>query len=181
VPLGWRATDWVLRGPLDYLGQDGGAGLGSGPGMAVGAALALEGSGRLPVAILGDGDMLMGATALWTAARYRIPLLVIVANNRTYLNDEAHQERVATVRGRPVENRSIGQRIDDPAPDFASLAASLGLHGIGPVTTAGELDAALRTAIDAVSAGAAVVVDVHVAADAYPGGPTIARHSGKGH
>ena len=49
--------------PLDYLGQDGGAGIGSGPGMAVGAALALEGSGRLPVAVLGDGDFLMGGTA----------------------------------------------------------------------------------------------------------------------
>ena len=183
VPLGWRAADWPFVHPLDYLGQDGGAGLGSGPGMAVGAALALCGSDRLPVAILGDGDMLMGATALWTAAHYHIPLLVIVANNRTYLNDEAHQERVATVRGRPVENRWVGQRIDDPAPDFANLASSLGLQGLGPVTTARQLDAALRTAIAAVATGAAVVVDVRVAAHPYPGGPVIARtddHSGRG-
>ena len=50
-------------------GLAGGAGLGSGPGMAVGAALALAGSDRLPVAVLGDGDLLTGAGALWTAAR----------------------------------------------------------------------------------------------------------------
>src|SRR5262249_2633271 len=60
VPLGWSGELWPFRHPLDYLGSDGGAGVGSGPGMAVGAALALRGSGRLPVAILGDGDYLMG-------------------------------------------------------------------------------------------------------------------------
>jgi Thiamine pyrophosphate enzyme, C-terminal TPP binding domain len=60
--LDWGGADLVVDHPLDYLGQDGGAGIGSGPGMAVGAALALEGSGRLPVAVLGDGDFLMGGT-----------------------------------------------------------------------------------------------------------------------
>ena len=58
----------------------------------------------------------MGATALWSAARYRLPLLVVVANNRTYLNDEIHQERVARARARPVENRWVGQRIARPRP-----------------------------------------------------------------
>ena len=47
VPLGWHGADLEAGHPLDYLGMDGGAGIGSGPGMAVGAALALEGSGRL--------------------------------------------------------------------------------------------------------------------------------------
>ena len=154
-----------MAGPLDYLGQDGGAGLGSGPGMAVGAALALRGSGRLPVAVLGDGDLLMGATALWTAARYRLPLLVVVANNGTYLNDEIHQERVARARARPVENRWVGQRIADPDPDLAALASSLGLRGIGPIAEKAELDGALDGALDAVLEGDAVLVDVRVSAN----------------
>ena len=47
LPLGWHGADLQAGHPLDYLGMDGGAGIGSGPGMAVGAALALEGSGRL--------------------------------------------------------------------------------------------------------------------------------------
>ena len=162
APLGWSGEDWSVAGPLDYLGQDGGAGLGSGPGMAVGAALALRGSGRLPVAVLGDGDLLMGATALWTAARYRLPLLVVVANNGTYLNDEIHQERVARARARPVENRWVGQRIADPDPDLAALASSLGLRGIGPVAGNGELDDALDGAVAAVLEGEAVLVDVRV-------------------
>ena len=102
LPLGWSGADLEARHPLDYLGYDGGAGIGSGPGMAVGAALALEGTGRLPVAVLGDGDFLMGGTALWTAARYRLPLLIVVANNSGYYNDVVHQERVARHRQRPA-------------------------------------------------------------------------------
>jgi thiamine pyrophosphate-dependent acetolactate synthase large subunit-like protein len=169
APLGWAGGDWAVADPLDYLGQDGGAGLGSGPGMAVGAALALRGGERIALAVLGDGDFLMGATALWSAARYRLPLLVVVANNRTYLNDEIHQERVARARSRPVENRWVGQRIEDPAPDLAALARSLGLRGIGPVQEPGELDAALAAGVAATADGEAVVVDVHVVAGAYPG------------
>ena len=38
--------------------------------------------------MLGDGDFLMGATALWTAVHYRIPLLVVVSNNNSFFNDE---------------------------------------------------------------------------------------------
>jgi thiamine pyrophosphate-dependent acetolactate synthase large subunit-like protein len=164
VPLGWDGGDWVSAGPLDYLGQDGGAGLGSGPGMAVGAALALWDSERIALAVLGDGDFLMGATALWSAARYRLPVLVVVANNRTFLNDELHQERVARARSRPPENRWVGQRIADPDPDLAALARSLGLHGIGPVGARDELAAALERAVAAVADGASAVVDVRVVA-----------------
>src|SRR4051794_29798067 len=162
LPLSWDGADLEVAHPLDYLGQDGGAGLASGPGMAVGAALALRDSGRLPVAVLGDGDLLMGATALWTAARYRLPLLVVVANNRSFFNDEVHQERVARRRGRPVENRWIGQHIRDPDPDLATLARALGLRGHGPVETGEELERALATAVDAAAGGAAVLVDVRL-------------------
>jgi len=100
LPLGWNGAYRHFRHPLDYIGSEGGGGIGAGPGITVGAALALKGSGRLPVAILGDGDFLMGVTALWTAAHYGIPCLVLVANNRSFFNDEVHQERVAKERSR---------------------------------------------------------------------------------
>src|SRR5262249_24126282 len=99
LPLAWDGALWPLRGPPGQRGRDGGAGVGAGPGICVGAALALRGSGRLPVGICGDGDFLMGATALWTAVLYRIPLLLVIANNRSFHNDEVHQERVARTRG----------------------------------------------------------------------------------
>jgi thiamine pyrophosphate-dependent acetolactate synthase large subunit-like protein len=162
LPLGWPAEFTPIRGPLDYVGFDGGGGVGSGPGMAVGSALALMGSGRIPVAILGDGDTLMGGNALWTAAHYRIPLLIVVANNKSYFNDEMHQQRVAEARSRPVGNRWIGQRIDDPAVDIPALARALGFAAEATVTDAAKLTGALRAALEGVAAGECRLVDVEV-------------------
>ena len=51
LPLGWNGAYRHFRHPLDYLGHDGGGGVGAGPGLTVGAALALKGSGRMPVGI----------------------------------------------------------------------------------------------------------------------------------
>jgi thiamine pyrophosphate-dependent acetolactate synthase large subunit-like protein len=163
VPLSWDGAWWPFRHPLDYLGAEGGAGIGSGPGLSVGAALALRGSGRLAVGVLGDGDFVMGATALWTAVHYRVPLLLVVANNRSFYNDEVHQERIARQRSRPVENRWIGQRLADPEIDIAGLARAQGAAGFGPITEARDLLPAFAAAIAAVDAGAVAVVDVRVA------------------
>ncbi|MBV8825490.1 MAG: thiamine pyrophosphate-binding protein [Hyphomicrobiales bacterium] len=162
LPLGWNGASWPFRHPLDYIGAEGGAGIGSGPGVSVGAALALRESGRLPVAVCGDGDFLMGVTALWTAVHYRIPLLFVVANNRSFYNDEVHQERVARMRARPVENKWIGQRIDDPDIDLAAMGRAQGAIGFGPVTRASGLEKILSEAIAAVKAGSVAVVDVRV-------------------
>jgi thiamine pyrophosphate-dependent acetolactate synthase large subunit-like protein len=161
-PLAWANNTWDVAHPLDALGGDGGGGIGGGPGMAVGAALALRGSGRLPVAVLGDGDFLMGATALWTAVHYRIPLLVVVSNNNSFFNDELHQDRMARQRGRPVANRWIGQRIADPEPDLGMLAKAQGGEGFGPIRRPDELPRALRAAIECVEGGGVAVVDVRV-------------------
>jgi thiamine pyrophosphate-dependent acetolactate synthase large subunit-like protein len=162
VSLSWNGASWHFRHPLDYLGSDGGGGVGGGPGISVGAALALKGTGRLPVAVCGDGDFLMGVTALWTAAHYRIPLLIVVANNRSFFNDELHQERVARMRNRPVENRWVGQRISEPDIDLAGMARAQGAQGFGPVTAISDLMPIFEKAIAAVEAGAVAVVDVRV-------------------
>jgi len=172
LPLGWHGAYRHFRHPLDYIGSEGGGGVGAGPGITVGAALALKDSGRLPVAIMGDGDFLMGATALWTAAHYGIPCLILVANNRSFFNDELHQERVAKERSRPVENRWIGQRISGPDIDIAMMARAQGAEGIGPVAKAAELKPAIEKGIQAARNGAVCVIDVRVAPgyDTHVGG-----------
>jgi thiamine pyrophosphate-dependent acetolactate synthase large subunit-like protein len=162
LPLSWNGATWPFRHPLDYIGSEGGGGVGGGPGISVGAALALKGSGRLPIAICGDGDFCMGVTALWTAVHYRIPLLVVVCNNRSFFNDELHQERVARMRNRPPENRWIGQRISDPDIDCAALGAAQGAVGFPPVMKTGDLMPIFAKAIAAVEAGQVAVVDVRV-------------------
>ena len=98
-----------------------------------------------------------------TATHYRIPLLIVVANNRSFYNDEVHQERVARMRDRPVENKWIGQRISDPDIDLAALARAQGAAGFGPIEDVGKLDPAFAEAIAVVEAGGVAVVDVRVA------------------
>jgi thiamine pyrophosphate-dependent acetolactate synthase large subunit-like protein len=162
ISLSWDGATWPFRHPLDYVGSEGGGGIGGGPGNAVGAALALMGTGRLAAAVCGDGDFMMSNAAIWTAVHYRIPLLIVVANNRSFFNDELHQERVARIRSRPVENRWIGQRISEPDIDIAALARSQGAQGFGPVTRTSDLVATFAQAIDAVERGKVAVVDVRV-------------------
>jgi thiamine pyrophosphate-dependent acetolactate synthase large subunit-like protein len=103
----------------------------------------------------------MGVTALWTAAHYKIPCLMLIANNRSFYNDELHQERVAKERARPVENKWIGQRIDEPDIDLAAMARAQGAEGI-LVKTSNELVPAMQKAIQAVRDGKVCVVDVRV-------------------
>ena len=162
LPFGWPEGATRFTGPLDCIGYDGGGGIGSTPGITVGAALGLRGSGRLPVAILGDGDLLMGCQALWTAAAQRLPALFIVNNNRSFYNDVEHQERVAKHRGRPVENRNIGMAISDPEVDLCALARSYGLKAFGPVADIVELPRILEAAFSAAESGATVLIDVVV-------------------
>jgi thiamine pyrophosphate-dependent acetolactate synthase large subunit-like protein len=152
--------------------------VGAGPGLTVGAALALKDTKRMVVGIMGDGDFLMGVTAVWTAAHYKLPCLIIVANNRSFYNDELHQERVAKERGRPVENKWIGQRIDEPDIDIAAMGRAQGAAGIGPVKELSRLKPALADAIEYVKKGAVCVVDVRVVPGydtPMSGAPTPAR------
>jgi thiamine pyrophosphate-dependent acetolactate synthase large subunit-like protein len=165
VNIGWPARGTRYNHPLDYLGNDGGGGVGSGVGISIGAALALRGTGRLPIAVLGDGDFMMGVSGLWTATRHGVALLIVVANNLSFFNDEMHQERMALQRGRPPENRWIGQRISGPDIDIAAMATAQGAVGIGPVSRTTELRKALRSAARQTSKGKVVVVDVRVAAE----------------
>jgi thiamine pyrophosphate-dependent acetolactate synthase large subunit-like protein len=162
LPLGWPGEARHFSHPLDYIGGNGGGGVGAGPGITVGAALALKGSGRIPIGLIGDGDYLMGITALWTAAHYRLPCVMVVCNNRSFYNDEAHQERVARMRGRPVENKWIGQRINEPDIDLALLAVAQGAKGIGPVTDPAKLSGAIAQGVRAALDGEVCVIDARV-------------------
>ena len=140
-------------------------GVGGGPGISGGAALALKGTGRLPIAVCGDGDFMMGNTAVWTAAHYRLPLLIVVANNASFHNDVVHAERMAGQRQRPARNTWIGQAISDPDPDLPAFARSLGFHAAGQVRDRSALPAALAAAVAAVRSGQCALVDVRIRPD----------------
>jgi thiamine pyrophosphate-dependent acetolactate synthase large subunit-like protein len=162
VPFGWPEHLTRFDSPLDCLGYDGGGGIGSTPGITVGAALALKGSGRLPVAILGDGDLLMGCQALWTAAAERLPALFIVNNNHSFYNDVEHQQRVAARRGRPVANSHIGMSISEPQIDIPGLGRAHGLESFGPIKKREDLEGSLVNAMQTARQGATVLLDVEI-------------------
>ena len=144
---GWARRLWDFTKPNQSIGGSGGAGLGYGPGASIGAALALKGSGNLAVAIQSDGDMLMTSSALWTAAKHRIPLLMVMHNNQSYYNSEEHGIEVAKFRNRPVENAPIGTHVDDPAVDFAKMAQSFGVNAEGAVRNPADLRPALERGV----------------------------------
>ena len=107
----------------------------------------------------------MGATAIWSAVHHGLPLVVLIANNRSYMNDERHQERIAETRGRPVANKWIGQRMEDPEIDHAGLARAQGAEGLGPITEPDELETAIGRAPDVAERGGVAVVDIHIVRD----------------
>ncbi len=162
LPIGWPRQASRFGDPLAFLGKDGGGAVGTGPGHTVGAALALKESGRLVIGVLGDGDYSMGVNALWTASAQKLPLMVMVSNNRSYYNDEVHQERMARQRNRPVENKWIGQRLQDPELDLSGLARAQGFEASGPVRSVAELRAAMEKGAAIVGSGGRFLIDAHI-------------------
>ncbi|HEU4368596.1 MAG TPA: thiamine pyrophosphate-dependent enzyme, partial [Methylomirabilota bacterium] len=157
---GWARRLWDWHPERTY-GGSGGAGLGYGLPAALGVTLAHRGSGKVCVNLQADGDLLYVVSGLYTAAHHRLPLLTVMFNNRTYGNDEEHQDAVAKARGRPVENKVVGIRIDDPAPDFARIAQGFGVHAEGPIERVEAVAPALRRALAVVKdEGRPALVDV---------------------
>jgi thiamine pyrophosphate-dependent acetolactate synthase large subunit-like protein len=162
---GWPQRLWDWDKPGLFLGGYGGGGLGYSPGASVGASLVHKGTGTVCVNLQRDGDLLYTTSALWTAANTEVPLLIVMTNNRTYYNDEEHQEKVALARGRPPEKKVVGMRMEKPPVDFANLARSFGIFGEGPVTEPDKIRPALERALRVVKdEGRPALVDVYIQA-----------------
>jgi len=144
---GWPGRLWNWDKPGLFLGGYGGGGLGYGPGASVGAALPYRGTETICVNLQRDGELLYTTSALWTASNTGVPLLTVMTNNRTYYNDEEHQEKIAIARGRPPENKVVGMRMEKPPVDFANLARSFGIAGEGPITEPDKIRPALDRAL----------------------------------
>lgn len=145
---------------------NGAGGLGLAMGQAVGQALAHRDSERFLVHVSGDGEFLYTPSSIWTVSHLNLPILTVINNNRLYGNDEGHQEHIARVRERPVENKFIGIALDKPATDHAALARSFGVEGFGPVEDPSQLHEVLSRAAEIVAKERRpVLVDVVTAND----------------
>jgi benzoylformate decarboxylase len=126
----------------NYFSNSSGGYLGWGLGAAIGAKLAAP--KRRVVACLGDGSTMFGLQGLWTLAKYRIPLLVIVFNNRAYMavknQFRGSEERIKIAA-------EMGAEITGPEINFARLADTFGIFG-QRVEAPDAIEPALKRALE---------------------------------
>lgn len=154
----WARKLWNFDAPYRHPGKS--LGTSTQIGMSLGVALAHKGTGKVVVAIQPDGDLMYDAGALWTAAKHRIPILIVMFNNRAYYNDWHHQIRMARSRGTDETRAHIGMDLFDPAPDFATIARGMGIWGEGPIDRPEDVGPAIARALEIVRSGKPALVDV---------------------
>ena len=151
MPFGFDKHQWRLVRTF-------GASLGYGIGAAVGAQLGAP--DRPVVCSLGDGAVMYSASGFWTMARYGLPILTLVWNN---LNYQTVRTNFHTFGGEMAKQQKYPEVfLGEPEIDFVMLAKAQGIEG-AQVREPGELEAALRRGVDAITAGEPYVLDVRVA------------------
>jgi len=156
----WPLRLWDFQKHYQYIGGEGGYGVGYGAPASIGAALANKKHGRLTVSIQNDGDLMFAPGVLWTAAHHRIPILILMHNNRAYHQELMQIQIMANQHQRGITNASIGSVLVDPPIDYAKLAQGMGMHGEGPISDPNDLAPAIRRAIEIVKGGNPALVDV---------------------
>jgi len=158
--VNWPMRLWDFTKHYQYIGRAGAEGVGYHAPASVGAALANKKHGRISVAIQPDGDLMVAPGALWTAARYQVPLLMVMQNNRAYHQEVMWFQRAALMRNRSLERTEAGFGLGNPNIDFAKLAQSMGVASSGPITDPKELAAAIKRGIGVVKGGEPYLIDV---------------------
>jgi len=156
----WNKNLWPAKEYYNFIGSSGGSGVGYGAPAAVGAALANRDKGIFTMTIQNDGDLMYGPGVLWTAAHHKIPILIVMHNNRAYHQEVMHLQKMAGLHNRSMDRAAIGTTIENPNIDFAKLAASLGLHSEGPISDPAKVEPAIQRAYAAVKRGEPALVDV---------------------
>ncbi len=112
----------VIRNPQRFFSHRGWA-LGWGIGCSLGVQMAWP---QTPViGIIGDGAALYGIQGLWTAARYGIPVVFVICNNRQYKILKECSQKMPLPRFE--KNEYLGMDLDEPEIDFVKLSESFGV------------------------------------------------------
>jgi len=113
-----------LRDERAYLGIAAGS-LGLALPASLGAQMAWP--DRRVICTIGDGSLMYTVQALWTAARYRIPVTVLVMDNRAY---QVLKDGMAQYKGGPVPpERLVGMDLESPVVDIPAVAQGFGVPG----------------------------------------------------
>lgn len=158
--IAWPVRLWPTSQFHHMLGGAGAQGVGYAAPAAIGAALANRDRGIITVTLQPDGDLCYAPGVLWTAAHHRIPLLMVMYNNRGYVQEIMHLQRMSSLHQRDPKTAKIGTMIYDPEVDFAKIAQGFGVWAEGPISDPGALGPALQRALKVVKSGAPALVDV---------------------
>ncbi len=119
----------------------------------------LANPGRPVVAVVGDGASMYTVQALWTAARYNIPVTYAICNNRSYrilkVNMDVYLRRMLEDVERSSEY--VGMDFATPLP-LAEIAQAMGVAGRN-VAEPAELRPALEAAL---GSGKPAVINVSI-------------------
>jgi thiamine pyrophosphate-dependent acetolactate synthase large subunit-like protein len=151
---------WDHNKPYSHLGMHGAGGIGYCIGASTGAALAAKERGRIVINIQCDGDLNMVPGSLWTAAHYRLPMLVVMHNNRAWHQELMYAQYMAGVRGRGGDRAHIGTTLRDPYISYAKMGEAYGVESEGPISDPSKLMAALQRGVDTVKQGRPYLIDV---------------------
>lgn len=151
---------WEHNKPYSHLGMHGAGGLGYCIGASTGAALAAKHRDRIVINIQCDGDLNYVPGSLWTAAHHRLPMLVVMHNNRAWHQEYMYALFMAGVRGRGGDRAHIGTTFRDPYISYAKMAEAYGVRSEGPIDDPEKLAAALERGVSAVKSGEPYLIDV---------------------
>lgn len=112
---------------------------GIGWGVPASVGVSLANPGRPVVCFSGDGSAMYSIQSLWTAARHKLPLVVVISNNGGY---RIIKQRLLSFH---QDDHFVGMDFADPPVDFAALAQSLGLKAV-TIADPGKLRSALDAA-----------------------------------
>ena len=151
---------WDHDRPYSYLGIYPAAALGYSLGSSTGAALAAKSRDRIVIDIQTDGDFNYTPGSLWTAAHHKLPMLIVMHNNRAWHMELMYVQYMAGVRGRGTDRAEIGTTFRDPYIDYAKIAEGYGIKSEGPISDPEQLAAAFQRGIDTVLGGEPYLIDV---------------------
>jgi thiamine pyrophosphate-dependent acetolactate synthase large subunit-like protein len=142
--------------------------IGTGPnvlgwGMAAGVGVKLARPDQPVVSVVGDGSFLFsGPQPLWSMARYKAPVTVLVLNNKSYNNE---RNRIWSSTGRQFKTgRDMTCYNGNPDVDFAKTASAFGVDG-ETVTEPTQIRPALDRAKRATVEGRPYLLDIHTRRD----------------
>jgi thiamine pyrophosphate-dependent acetolactate synthase large subunit-like protein len=155
-------------GAKSRIGRTTGSALGWGVGAALGVKLAQP--DRQVVALQGDGGFMFAqAETLWTMARYEVPVIIVIFNNRSY---NGPRNKIMLAGGRQAEAaRDMTCYLGDPDVDFAKVAAGFGVTG-EMVDAPDQIRPAIERALKSTRDGKPYLIDAVVGRTGVAAGST---------